>query len=367
MDTVRVGVDVALPAEQAFARIVEELVAGLARLRIRFECSPEGRVFERGRAIGRVAAWESDRRIALEWHPADWRPELVTHVALRFEPVDGGSHVTLECRGLGLLLGDSCEILGWFARELAAPLLRATTSEALGDWLTDRWARRPTGVQASARYRGPVYHYPGFRVLLTELALRSDDCLLDVGCGGGAFLKDALRSGCWAAAVDHSPEMVAVARDANRDAVAEGRLTVVAASGNLLPFVNDTFTCASMHGMLGFLADPVQVLAEIRRVLRPGGRLVLSGTDPELKGTPACPEPIASRLRFYDDADLSDLAREAGFGWEGVLRRNLEDVAREVGIPEDELAIFAHHDARFLVARKTAVAEAMAGAAQRSN
>jgi hypothetical protein len=49
-----------------------------------------------------------------------------------------------------------------------------------------------------------------------------------------------------------------------------------------------------------------------RRVLQPGGRVAIYTTGPELKGTPAAPEPIASRGTFYSDAELGDLAERAG-------------------------------------------------------
>jgi hypothetical protein len=56
----------------------------------------------------------------------------------------------------------------------------------VGDWITDRVARRPSGRNARANNRAPLYHYPSFRVILDEFAPGADDVLLDVGCGGGA-------------------------------------------------------------------------------------------------------------------------------------------------------------------------------------
>jgi hypothetical protein len=55
------------------------------------------------------------------------------------------------------------------------------------------------------------------------------------------------------------------------------------------------------------------VLAECRRVLASGGRLALYTTAPELRGTPAAPEPLAARGHFYADEELAGLAHAAGF------------------------------------------------------
>jgi SAM-dependent methyltransferase len=350
--TVRVSMDVALDPSVAFDVFVEGLVTALGRAGLGFEPGATGRVNENGREVGRIVSWIPGERIALQWRQAGWAPEEITEVEVKLERVDGGTRLVLEHRGWGGLIGDAGELTGWFAGEVAAPLLRATAPHAFGDWLTDRRARRPSGAQARAVYRDPLYHYPNFRVILAELALATGDFLIEVGCGGGALLNEALRSGCRAAAVDHSLEMVVLAREVNRDAVSEGRLEVRLASADRLPFPDATFTCAAMTGVLGFLPDPVAALREILRVLAPGGRLVALGADPEMRGTPAAPEPMASRLRFYESDELERLAQEAGFHSSAVVRRNLEPYAREVGVPEEQLALFGGPGARFLLARK---------------
>ena len=144
--------------------------------------------------------------------------------------------------------------------------------------------------------------------------------------------------------------MVQLAREVNRDAIDADRLTILEASADQLPFPDGTFTCAAMTGVLGFLPDPVVALAEMRRVLMKGGRLVVLGSDPKLRDTPAAPEPMASHLRFYEDDELASLADKAGFANVRVVRRDLESFAREVGIPEEQLALFAG-DTSFLLAR----------------
>jgi SAM-dependent methyltransferase len=350
--TVRAAIDLALAPRAAFEVIADELFGGSNQEGIAFEPGPGGRLRVDGRVAGRVIAWEPGTRIVIEWHPADWQPDETTTVEIRFDAIDAGTRVEFEHRGWGRLIADPGELAGWFAGEWLVPVMRAAGPARLGDWLTDRGARRPSGAQARATYADPLYHYPNFRVILEELALTPDNHLLEVGCGGGALLKDALRSGCRAAAVDHSPDMVRLAREANRAAVEDGRLTVTHAPADRLPFPDGTFSHAVMTGVLGFLPDPVAALAEARRVLRSGGLFVSLGSDPELKGTPGAPEPMASRLRFYSAAELKGLALAAGFETADVIIRDLGPFAREVGVPEEHLPLFEGSGATFLRARR---------------
>jgi SAM-dependent methyltransferase len=351
--TLRASVELACEPGHAFTQVVEQLALALDRIGIVFETGHRGRVVEEGFEVGTVLDWSPGERVSLRWLPADWEPGEVTEVEFRFEPDGAGTRVVLEHRGWGGLVGDADDLAGWFAAAVAAPLLRAAAPVAFGDWLTDRRARRPSGPAARETYRDPLYHYPNFRVLLEELALTAEDVLLEIGCGGGALLKEALASGCRAKAVDHSPEMLAVAREANRDAVDHGRLELRQASAESLPFADATFTRAVMTAVLGFLPDPVAAFREIKRVLVPGGRFVGLGSDPEMRGTPAAPEPMASRLHFYESGELERLARDAGFEQVTVIRRDLEEYARDVGVPEEHLALFSGGGgARFLLARK---------------
>jgi ubiquinone/menaquinone biosynthesis C-methylase UbiE len=78
-----------------------------------------------------------------------------------------------------------------------------------------------------------------------------------------------------------------------------------------LPFADSSFNAVAMSVVFFFFDDPVGVLQECRRVLRPGGRIAVYTTGPELRGTPAAPEPIASRGHFYTDTELEQLARQA--------------------------------------------------------
>jgi SAM-dependent methyltransferase len=181
------------------------------------------------------------------------------------------------------------------------------------DWLTDRVARRPAGRRAREVYGADDVHDFARRAILEALALEPEDRLLDVGCGGGLLLRDALASGATVTGLDHSEEMARLARE--RASAAD----VVLGSAERLPFADASFTAIAMSIVFLFLPDPIAVLRECRRVLAPGGRLAVYTTSPALRGTPAAPEPLASRGHFYEDEVLADLARQAGLATVAVV------------------------------------------------
>ena len=226
MADLQVNIVLALAPKKAFDVLVEELQTALARRGLAFEPGAKGRITEGPHEIGRVRGWTRSKGFSLAWSAPPWETGKGTAIELRLRPAKGGTRVKLVHRGWGAAVGGKAELTGWFAGEVVAPLLKATAPNALGDWITDRRARRPEGAEARKTYGDPIYHDPGFRVMLDELALAKDDYLLEVACGGGAMLHRALESGCRAAAIDHSAEMVRVAAESNADAVAAGRLDV---------------------------------------------------------------------------------------------------------------------------------------------
>jgi SAM-dependent methyltransferase len=210
----------------------------------------------------------------------------------------GGNEASTDEETLRALGLDDEDLAAW--RESRLP------DASLGDWLTDRVASCPTGARARAVYGADDVHDVARGAILEALALGPDDHLLELGCGGGLLLRDAVATGARATGLDHSAEMVQLARE--RAPGAE----VVRGRAECLPFADATFSAIALSVVLLFFAEPVTVLRECRRVLRPGGRLAAYTTGPELRGTPAAPEPIASRVHFYSDANLAALARRAG-------------------------------------------------------
>jgi SAM-dependent methyltransferase len=180
-------------------------------------------------------------------------------------------------------------------------------ARAFEDWLIDRVARRPAGRRARETSGAEDVHEFARRAILEALALGPGDRLLEIGCGGGLLLREALAAGAAATGIDHSEEMVRLARE--RAPGAE----ILLARAERLPFASASFTAVAMSVVFLFLPDPVRVLRECHRVMAGDARLAVYTTSPELRGTPAAPEPLASHGRFHTDEALAALARRAGF------------------------------------------------------
>jgi SAM-dependent methyltransferase len=343
--------EISLKPDAVFKAITDELFLALHRLGLEFGARKTGLITQGNREVGRVITWQPSKRVLLVLHSADWA-NGDTRMDFRFQSTKRGTRITIGHSGLDPLLSDQNDSLGWFTDQVIAPLVKASSPSMFGDWITDRRARRPTGALARRGYRDPTHHRPNFGAILEQLALTPKDHLLEIGCGGGALLHDALESGCTAAGIDHSAEMVRLTKTANAKAVEERRLEVKESEADPLPFKDSIFTCAVMTSVLGFLEDPVRVFREVRRVLRPTGRMIVFSTSKEAKGTMAAPEPMASRIHFYEDADLKRMALEAGFDEAHVQRPDLSRFTKGARIPKHDQGSFSTRIGQLLTAKK---------------
>jgi SAM-dependent methyltransferase len=204
--------------------------------------------------------------------------------------------------------------MGLGEEDLVAWRKTGMPEKAFDGWLTDRVARRPSGLRARQVYGSENVHDFARRAILEALALGPVDHLLELGCGGGLLLRDALAEGARTTGLDHSNEMAELAHQTAPDAL------LVVGQAESLPFAEAQFTAVAMSIVFIFLDEPIRVLRECRRVMRNGGVLAVYTTAPEMRGTPAAPEPIASLGRFYTDEELVNLARSSGLSDTSVQR-----------------------------------------------
>lgn len=152
---------------------------------------------------------------------------------------------------------------------------------------------------------------------------RAPGRLLDVGCGAGYFVAEALRGGWDASGIDVNGELVEIVRRRDGLPLAEGRLEDV----ELPPGALDAVT---LWDSLEHVEDPMATLGVTRRLVRPGGLLALStpnidGLYPVLSypvgraiGYWTHPEPPAHLFQF-SVSTLTTMLERAGFRVEGVV------------------------------------------------
>ncbi|HET9110260.1 MAG TPA: class I SAM-dependent methyltransferase [Ktedonobacterales bacterium] len=99
--------------------------------------------------------------------------------------------------------------------------------------------------------------------------------VLEVGCGIGTLLADMIERGYRCQAIDRSPQMVAATRrELRRRGLDDGAEIVRQGSVQALPFASASFDNVVSTFPTDYIAD-AQALSEIRRTLRPGGRLIV--------------------------------------------------------------------------------------------
>jgi len=166
-----------------------------------------------------------------------------------------------------------------------------------------------------------------------ELGLNAGDRVLDVGSGFGRHVYECARRGAHVVALDYAADEVVETRDTLAAMVTAEEITadklvgVLRGDARRLPFADGSFDVVITSEVLEHIQDDVAAIAEMVRVLRPGGRF--AATVPaylpeivnwKLSDEYHAPKSPGGHVRIYSKTELRAKLRSAGLDVDGYHR-----------------------------------------------
>ena len=142
---------------------------------------------------------------------------------------------------------------------------------------------------------------------LDLLDIDETDEVLDVGCGTGFGTAGLLQYTDTIYGLDQSPAQLGKARQKLDDEP----VSFMLGDAERLPFPDDSFDVVWSSGSIEYWPNPAETLADIRRVCRPGGDVLIVGPNaPRSRIMRRIADAI---MLFYDEREADRLFDEAGF------------------------------------------------------
>jgi phosphatidylethanolamine/phosphatidyl-N-methylethanolamine N-methyltransferase len=172
---------------------------------------------------------------------------------------------------------------------------------------------------------GPILH-PGRKLIIKALDCDPGDHILEVGVGTGLSLplypRDVRVTG-----IDISAEMLAKARrrvDQERLSQVDAVLEMDAEN---LRFAENRFDKVVAMYVVSVVPDPTRLVAEMRRVCKPGGEIFIvnhfRSRNPVIKALEGLVSPLAKLVGFHPDVGLDDLLRKTHLDVVSISSANL--------------------------------------------
>jgi phosphatidylethanolamine/phosphatidyl-N-methylethanolamine N-methyltransferase len=171
---------------------------------------------------------------------------------------------------------------------------------------------------------GPTLH-PGRVDAIKRMGIKPGDRVLEVGVGTGINV-DLYPADCAVTGIDLSSSMLEKARErVARKSVRNVRLLQMDAAN--LKFADDSFDIVYAPYVISVVPDPVAVTREMRRVCRPGGRIVIlnhfRSRNPLMAWMERMISPLTVHIGFKSDLDLPAFLAQAELKPESIQKVNV--------------------------------------------
>src|SRR5688572_10747234 len=159
---------------------------------------------------------------------------------------------------------------------------------------------------------GPTLH-PGRLVAIERMGIRPGDRVLEVGVGTG-INTSLYPTNCHVTGIDLSTSMLEKARErVAREGLRNVRLVEMDAAN--LTFADDSFDIVYAPYLVSVVPDPVKVVREMRRVCKPGGKIIVlnhfRSANPILSRVERAISPFTVHIGFKSDLDLPGFLAQA--------------------------------------------------------
>ena len=160
-------------------------------------------------------------------------------------------------------------------------------------------------------------HYAVTGWALEHWKIRENDRILDIGCGGGATLKrmsEEVRDG-HLIGVDYSATSLELSGKTNAEALQQGKMDLVEASVEKLPFADNAFDKIITVESFYFWPDPAENLKEVYRVLKEQGTFLLVADIYQKENLPEQARENIQRFHLFNPTpeEFRELLENAGF------------------------------------------------------
>ncbi len=171
---------------------------------------------------------------------------------------------------------------------------------------------------------GPTLH-PGRLVAREQMGIQANDRILEVGVGTG-INTSLYPQNCHVTGIDLSTSMLEKARErVAREGLRNVRLLEMDAAR--LTFADNSFDIVYAPYLVSVVPDPVQVVREMRRVCRPGGKIIIlnhfRSANPVLSRMERAISPFTVHIGFKSDLDLPGFLAQADLQPISIVKVNI--------------------------------------------
>jgi ubiquinone/menaquinone biosynthesis C-methylase UbiE len=199
------------------------------------------------------------------------------------------------------------------------------------DLIRDQFTRQARAFHAAA----PIANEAALKMIVDAAQPGPDDTVLDIACGGGLIARAFAPQVRHVTGIDVTPAMLDQARQA---AAAQGLTNVSWDQGEVtrLPYADGSFSIVATRFSFHHFLEPAAALAEMARVCKPGGRIVVVDSAPSEDPEKAAAFNRLEKLRDPSHAralpfsEMKGLFRAAGLGEPAVTHYELRDEVKNL-------------------------------------